>query len=72
MDWIAAYHYAVILQEERVRRAQEPGCGLSRQPVRRWLSKMRGRVAAWAYAHAQTVAGRGRKSQHAGLARSHD
>jgi hypothetical protein len=72
MDWFAAYYYAVLLQEERVRRAQEPGWGLSWQPVRRWLSTVRGRVAAWAYAHGQTAAWRGRKSQHEGLARTHD
>jgi hypothetical protein len=72
MDWVSAYHYAVILQEERLARAQKPGGVLSWQWVRRWLSTLRGRFATRAYAHRRTVAGRGQKSRHPGLARSHD
>jgi hypothetical protein len=72
MDWVSAYHYAMILQEERLQRAQKPGWILSWQWVRRWPTTLRGRFATRTYAHRRTVAGRGRKSRHLGLARSRD
>jgi hypothetical protein len=72
MDWVSAYHYAAILQEERLQRAQKPGWILSWQWARRWLTTLRGWFAARANTHRRKVAGRGRKSWHPGLARPRD
>lgn len=41
MNWVSAYHYAAILQEERLRRADKPGKVLDLDHLCKWLSTWR-------------------------------
>ena len=41
MNWVGAYHYTAILQEERLQRAAKSGRTLDLQWVRNWLTALR-------------------------------
>ena len=40
MNWVAAYHYAVMRHEERLGRAEKPSKALNLQQARKWLSTL--------------------------------